>query len=823
MMRWLNEQAMQDVTLPFDYVDAGNFAMALETRLVTDPFWATFASRIDFNVARARHRGYLDTGVGPGTYEYELFAVSGSGQSVRVGSAMVDTTTTQPLPPARDFSQLDGFGRCDAPEAFKEHGAVLLTWKPGANGPADRFVESLTAAGYDLYRTVDNVDSVPSLDLALLAAGAPHDANGNVAIAGLEKVNDQPIVFSGEAETETTNDGWNSPYAQYMQSATEAAAEGLNPGDSRAYYLVARDYTGNYGFTTGTLVTIPDLAPPPPPWGIRVERNEATNAFKLVWNHVAVRSYYDNFQYARTYCNLDTARLEGELRYVREGESCDTGAQIPVSLDVASYAVFRFDNEAEAARFSDRDADGFADSLERIPHPDFPDLTLPGTACDAAPVKGGAWIADVGAENALLRPSGRYVIEFADDVPALDRGSVYWYRVAAIGTGGNVSSLSAPVRGFFPNRDRPSRPDPDAGGNTVSYGVEACEYTATTLPFVDGLFEALPFSWDATLGDAAYIRLSCQTPSGDTVEAWREMSPENTNIPGFGFVPSATLNNNVCRTLDACAGDNRLVEYFSGSGELLASTTVAFTPNLSVCPRLNDRTFLSKNCEQGIITAWEPGEVTEGPLVVDYPTLEANECLNVYRDIGGTDVHLDTICDPAELPLSVDMVGMAGGRVCLSVAIQNENNEISSKERLPCAVIESVLPPSPPQPLALTFDIGADTGTLSLLPPEDPVVGSIVEWYWKGATAGGQTRFTQFVPHAGQTAQDGEQVTDIQYTALQAGSDWREEWCFRARSVGSASSDEGGFGALSAWSVERCALREPVLAAPSQYLPWPPV
>ncbi|MEL7448496.1 MAG: hypothetical protein AAFN78_04760 [Pseudomonadota bacterium] len=69
MMRWLNEQAMQDVTLPFDYVDAGNFAMALETRLVTDPFWATFASRIDFNVARARHRGYLDTGVGPGTYE----------------------------------------------------------------------------------------------------------------------------------------------------------------------------------------------------------------------------------------------------------------------------------------------------------------------------------------------------------------------------------------------------------------------------------------------------------------------------------------------------------------------------------------------------------------------------------------------------------------------------------------------------------------------------------------------------------------------------------------------------------------------------------
>ncbi len=819
--RWLNEQATLDINDPFGFVDETNFAQAIATRLMSDPFWAVFASRVDFNIARARHRGYLDTEASAGSHEYELFALSASGQSVRVGQSTVDTSLANaPLPAALNFMQISDYARCDAPEAYKEHGAVMLTWLPGSIGAADKFIESISVSGYDLYRSVDNTTTVPVLDLRALAGSVPHDSAGNLSLPGLEKLNDQPIIYSGEAEQESRNEGWNSPYAQYMQSAPEVAGDGLLPGDSRAYYLVARDFTGNYGATTGALVTIPDLAPPPPPWSVRVQRNEALDHFQLVWDHISVANYYTDYQNARTYCNLATARLEGKLRYVNEGESCDTAAQIPVELDVAGYVVYRFAQQQEAAEFSDADGDGFADAIERLPDALNPELSTPGTACSTAATKGGAWVADIPANAAITRPSGRRVIEFADDVPNLDRGTVYWYRIAALASNGNISTLSAPVRGFFPDREYPQRPTFDPGPNRVRFGVEACDYQVNVEPYLDDNQLSLPFAWDTTGGEAAYVRVSCEADGMEAIESWRVMSDNKSFILGYGFVETAEINAQVCSKLDACLGDSRLVEYYNGAGALLASETLDFQGS---CPFTVDRSYLSKDCENGVITAWEPGEPTDGPLVLDYPTLASDECLNVYRDIGGEEVHLRSVCDPAELPLSVDLVGMHGGRVCLSVAIQNENNEVSTRQRLPCAVIESGLLPSPPQPLDITFDDGLPSGSLSLLPPQDPVTGSIVEWYWKGAVSGGQTRFTQFVPHAGQTASDGPQQSAIELTGVQVGSDWQEEWCFRARSVGSASADEGGFGALSAWSVERCALREPVAGPPAQYLPWPKV
>ena len=298
--------------------------------------------------------------------------------------------------------------RCDAPEQGKDHGVVHLTWRNpgsllGAPEPNNQFAASLITAGYDLYRTdATIVGAPPALDIRALAAGVAHDSNGNVAIPGLVKVNDQPIVVSGSPEKEVRYQSFNAPYFQAKDAAAALIAAGLQPGDDLGYYLVGRDFTGNYGATAVAVhpvtlspdaVTIPDTRPPPAPWKIRtVQKTYGSEEFRLVWDHVDVRNYYSDYQLGRTYCNLETARFDLELTYVAAGEDCETDMNREVPLDIADYLIYRFDTFEEARRFTDTDGDGVSDADERVASGAlaFPEYSEPGTACDDTMQPGGA-------------------------------------------------------------------------------------------------------------------------------------------------------------------------------------------------------------------------------------------------------------------------------------------------------------------------------------------------------------------------------------------------------------------------------------------------
>ncbi len=820
IIRWLNENSPS-------VIDENNYASEIFNKL-NDPdenYWAVNASRNDFNIARARFRGYLDTKA-TGNHEYELIAVSNAGTPRRIGLAVIDLNSATILDKAASFTQIIDMGRCDvSAERYKNNGVIALNWDLPANTTADRYIASIATSGYDIYRTVEQVPAINgSLDIRLLAAASPHDPSGRVSLPGLEKLNDQPILVSGSTDVEQTNEGWNPDFFQYMETATEVAEKGLRPGDSRAYYIVARDFTGNYGATEGLLVTVPDTVAPPAPWSVRTVKNVETDSFSLQWDQVDLLNYHKSHQNGRTYCNLNTARFDGELRYVPEGENCDDHHQRVVDLKIKDYLVYRFLNSEDAANFSDMDGDGFSDISERIPAPGNPNLTLPGTACDAAtgPASGKKFLVPgsanpVPATAFTSRKSGRKVIIFEDAAPANNKGLVYWYRIASRDLDGNVSALSEPVRGFFPERKTPA----SCGLDSISFGSKECGYSLNVhAPVADK-----PYALDLT-GTADYVATSCfkdgTTNQGNFVRVQSYIRPLDDGTRG------ADLSDVHCSRLTNDCGNQAInISYEKEGGEVLASGPAGIMPKLATCDTVN-RSELRRNCKATFISPIEGGDIITGEPVLKWgiegsncqPT--ANTCINIYRDIGDEAFREQTICPntTGELELDLaDLPSMGGDSVCLSFAISNENGEVSGKTRLPCFSFRPDQAPSTPQPLDITFAPGLADATVSWLPSEQPVTGTLIEWYKNGDNETVRIFNSDFIPHSGITAKDGI-VSVVKSVGVEpTGTDWSEEWCFRIRSVGKAVS--GDNGSMSGWSQPLCGLRLPVAAVPPEYIPWP--
>jgi len=430
-----------------------------------DAGWSFLASRTDINVAIARNRAFVDN-PGVGEFEYELLAVDAGSNTARLGLVTVDTTAQQLPLGAGNFAQV-ATSQCDLPEAGRDHYTVALNWdNPNPSNVTDRFAAQVYLAGYDLWRTTDNLDAAitqpPARDIASEAAAVGHDSNGVPDIDGLELVNDilLTVLPDGTAEPE------------WVETRTDLERAGLEPGDRRAYYLVPRDFTGNYGPTSAAIVVVPNLLRPPAPWDVRPVVDAVSSglpgggaSLALSWDDVNLDNYLQEFGTGRTFCNAGEAAATGTLEFVGEGESCATDTRRGVRVDISRYLVYRFATFETASRFKDSDGDGRADSDERE--------SAPALQCD-----GGAFPA--GATNYLLDPddvslgevvlprSGRRTVRLQDALPAAGPGEVmtpddgigntYWYRVAAETPDGILSYLSAPQRGLVPDRTLPPAP-----------------------------------------------------------------------------------------------------------------------------------------------------------------------------------------------------------------------------------------------------------------------------------------------------------------------------------------------------------------------------
>jgi len=824
MMRWLTEA---------DPTATGTIGERITLMASTNTFWNSLASRIDFNVARAHHRAYLDTSASA-VHHYELQAVSLTNIVKRIGYLTVDATTAKTLPSGLNFHQVFK-SRCDAPEASKDDGAVYINWDMPGTTVIERISNNLMIAGFDLYRTTGNVVATGSpapRSMRALAAAASHDANGNLVLAGLEKVNDQPVLVTpDQPSNESGKLGWNPPISQFQETAAAVAARGLKPGDTRAYYLVPRDFTGNYGATVAAFISIPDLRKPVAPWHVHTILNSAAplaaDKFILEWPAVDVRNYSDDHQVNRQYCNLATARNDGELRYVAADGNCASDTQAVIKLDATKYLIYRFDDIQTARSFSDSDGDGYSDISERTVVDATRSITTPGVACNAAVNHGGvSYLASMApnhvlASTAVTRPDGRKLLQFKDATPVPPSGStsstVYWYRIASVDASGNISPLSKPIRAFFPSRQFPSRTNLDT---TLQVGTAAsCTYFTTTK---SNLLALYPFGKDLT-GDADTMRVSCTIGRAGHVA---DIALDNLLIGGVG----ARLTKPVCGQFirDCDNGAALTTSYLDAAGNVLA-THVSTGQDLSPsCPQVGYRTVLEKSCIIQVPGGVSPVQPNSPGQVVDaaeWPLINytGSQCIKVYREINGESEHFQTLCPPQVYPVKLDMPALGGGKVCISIAEMTADGEVSAKQQIPCVIMADGGSPAAPQLTGLTFDSPANQSIVNWMPPEQPVAGTIFEWYWKGADdLAGQTVHSKFIGHAGHTRQNGALQDILDLTPEQAGTNWQEEWCVRGRSVGYAKSGNEE-NALSQWSSELCSSRLPATATPPAYLPWPKI
>jgi len=814
-------------------------------------FWSMLGSRTDFNVARARNRGWIDTapaGAGGGDIAgYELLAVNAAGATVKVGELDIDLTQVQQPLGATGFRQIRFTDyRCDLPESGKDHYTVMLDWvSPGAAVVTDRVAAQAYIAGFDIYRTTENLDpsvgTAPARDIAALAAGAGVDSRGRPQIPGLEKVNVSLIVDPGKrvadpdwvaARDRLREAGVALPEVpaenvpvepRWLEARDTLARAGVRPGDRRAYYLVPRDFTGNYGPTAATIVQVPYLTRPPAPWNVRTfpDRTSADltggpETLALTWDEVNVDTYADAYTGTRLFCNIIEATTTGLLDYAPLGGNCAAGRNNSVRLDVNRYRVYRFTDFDVAGRFRDSDGDGVEDKAE-VPdldgneRYDLFERSL-GTQCDATRQPAGApnyliWpAAGSGAELSIprqLNPNARPVVRLRDRVPALveresngtiivdNRDAVYWYRIASEAATpaapvGRLSHLSAPQRGIFPDRDPP--PPPIVDVEKPGEVVRGCR--VETDPDAPWSFEEEVSSAKDEKGTS--FTISCASGS---YTASSLLSP----------------NTNQCQQIASQCENQDVIIDFPATEKTggVACDDLAIPEDIDFCKTGSVR--LVPDLVEDLVPA-EPGDLVPGGVTVTVnqpndPT--SRTCIALFENMDGTSTRVGSTCDPGGL---IDY-RPRGGQFCGYAIASDENNNISAVVHIPCTLSSSnPKPPAPPQILNFAVDDSLARFTFRL--PAEEVATTLARLDFE--PPGGETvRSVESIPvmaeEPGATVSFNVPVDPRQET--------KDRFCLSLLSV--ARDDGVGRARTSDWSSERCFTRTASGEDLPEYLPWP--
>ncbi len=766
---------------------AAEFPGELRAALV-DPGWTFFGTRTDFNVARALNRGYLDRPA-PGVYDYELIGVNRTDAlEARLGLVRIDSRVpSQPLGAASDsFQQIISTEfRCDLPESGKDHYSVSLSWgAPGTGNPADALASQVYLVGFDLYRTVDNL--APSVDaesarqdIAALARAADFDGRGQPVLPGLEKVN----------RTLISESGGTAAAPKWLETAADLARRGLEPGDRRAYYLVARDFTGNYGPTETAIVTVPNLVRPATPGPLRTFIDETNGPVSggfgenltLSWDAVNLANYVAAYGSTRRFCNQPEAISTGFLEFVGLTESCDDDPRRSVALTVEDYLVYRFPDFETAERFKDSDGDGIADSDEptetRCNFRQFP------SGKSRYLLNAGDLPGSVDADDPNVRleprtlPSGREVLWFQDRTPTGTTEQVYWYRVAARTPDGRLSFLSAPQRALVPDRELPAAPTVSMERTAqVPTGCEIVNAGASTVP---RLTDRLDFSAFTVGCDTAQVVFDEKTAYLDS-----------------------------CAALDALCGDDALTLDYP-AGPKVGPAGCEIPVDDSFCG--NFELALEPTTGEGQVPV-AVGQLVGAPLVLAAETLEPNTCVSMVVTVNDDLVRISDSCEAGE-PRAV--VEIPAGFVCGYAVARDENNNISTATHFPCVLIQQDLPPPAP-PQIVAFEVTPTEAAFRWRLPPEPLAATLGELDWQ-APDGSSNRRLLSLPAV---VEDPERplAESVAVTALTGPLD---RWCLRLRSVAAARED--GSAELSEWSPRRCYVRRADGVAVPEYLPWPEV
>ena len=401
-------------------------------------YWSFLASRVNFAVAEARYRAYLDT-----TFDREKSQIKYIllGDNGKVGEAkktiiLGETTVlkrSSGVLPAKDFKQVIE-SRCNDNRYALDDGRIGLSWRNGGENSTEAFTTSIVVSGYDLYYSTKPASELPAtfgdkVDIRKFASYLPHNSRGEVDLREkyhLAKANDT-IITLGTQES----DGKKPIYVESME---ELKKRGFKVGEKRYYFLVPRDFTGNYGKTESLLVTIPDLLPPLAPINPRVI--EKDGKAKLIWDTVNLKNYALYVNQRMKSCHVGSLQSK-RVQFVSSDEPCQDGKGVMISFNVAKYYVYRFDNVKEAESFQDLDLDGYDDNRE-------PESEL----CKFNSRLGGAkkyLVATVNHNEQVERT-------FYEERHST-KSREYWYRVVSVSAKNIISPMTAPIRVFVPKRE----------------------------------------------------------------------------------------------------------------------------------------------------------------------------------------------------------------------------------------------------------------------------------------------------------------------------------------------------------------------------------
>lgn len=743
----------------------GNFAQKIQG-CMQNTMWNKLASKLDFNIASIGHRAYLDISAGDATVEYELLAMNEQNVSQRLGKITLDPSShAKSILGARNFKQvyqLDENVSCLSVEYAKDDYTVSLSWENGGS-KTDAFANSMMLAGYDLYRSTKD-----TIDLTTLSQTAAVDANGDYVFADLEKVNAVPILLANSEGKEST---------LYLETSDELKKAGLKPEDTRFYYLVARDFTGHYGPTVITQITVPNKLPPVTPWGVRtiesVDGVTQTSKVQLVWDHVNVKNYVKHYKNTRKFCNTNTFNVNERLRFVDNGVLCGN-SEIAVNLNVDKYYIYRFDSPLKASRFSDDDLDGIADIEES-----------PENRCKKSTPQGSTLLK-------VLQSSDfdkEEFVKFTDSTA--DKAKYYWYRIAAVSASGISSILTMPIRVMIPDRTLPKKSEAE---------MKTCISRYVITPKV--FYEASNFRGyianDKT-GKAKQIRVSF-------------------NLGNEVFYLPIEEDGRVQIDDVRCSYTGGEIEFLDEDTNVLASHPLGTNGSSKTCEE-NFITYTlihtNKTCTQkdyfgdnNKTKKVNPGEdlFSLPTIILDAP-LNADECIEFSLNVGSKRHKIVRRCDGKQIyeveDFNLTNLGQ-GEKYCIGMTVYNANNQHSSTKYLPC--FAKVDEKKPNKANILSMELEGNTLSFSWILPQEKIASTIISIYNEHNGADGYLRT---YPHPGHMEKGNEILKELNVSSQ---GKIKPKWCAKAKSIGFN-------GKSSAWSTVRCAETEEDI----ERLAWPKI
>lgn len=770
---------------PVDF-EPDQYASVLRDRLlnVDNSFWTFLASRLDFNIARVRHRAYLDTDVQPATsYTYTLYAVQtdppqiGTAAEVIIGQAQIDIGNAHQLLPVRELKQLVE-NSCDS---SMDHYTVALDWLPPGVSVTDQTANNLQLAGYELYRSTENiapdVSDPPPRNLATEAASLPHDGRGEIVFPGLQRVNRQLLTLDGD----------NDPASpEFIEAQDKLGLAGLKPGDRRAYYVVGRDFSGHYGETAAVMVQIPNRLSPKAPWDIATGVRRGNQSGILVsWDAVDLAAFQAEYP-RRVICNPTEAADSGLVEYADSAEACADPAIARV--DVSGYRLYRFNTALEARGFRDSDGDGISDK----------DESEEGLQCNPNQQPAGATDYRV---PPLIPFTEQTTTEgtrlsFLDPGAQLVEGEYYYYRLASYTADGKFSTARGPYRELYPDMTPPALPTYEIVRQTSTGCCTVVEVDASQK------------EWSFTSDFTGYSTLSL-------VNSERQTDP--LEISEFGSAVSALCQDETAGISDFWGpASGRSLLYPGQYPE--TSDTVTDTPPIYCAA---DFPATMDLCKSG---AWqlhvsqcetqEPvteGDFGSGPVTFTGHTSDGDTCLEYYEMIAGQRRLMGTSCGTDTPELLV--VEFDGGLACGNLVARDSSNNTSEPAEIPCNRIQTDrTPPSPPQVISL--NAFSDHLDFSWRSPLKPTSATLIE-----ITSDLGDEDTQLLSFPANNQEPGLEFDGSTLIHTLVGA--RDMWCIRAMAVGLAA--EGQRAQRSAWSGKLCKVRRENGLNETEYLPWPTI